>query len=48
VSTSPRPGNPHPGKVGRLLVLLAWPLVSRVIAALRTKPPSRAVGADVS
>jgi putative tricarboxylic transport membrane protein len=29
------------------LVILAWPLVSRLIAALRTKPPTaRAVHAD--
>ena len=41
--------NPLVGSIVTLaLVLLAWPLVSRVIAALRTKPPSRPVGADVS
>src|SRR6187549_294146 len=41
--------NPLVGTIVTLaLVLLAWPLVSRVIAALRTKPPSRPVGADVS
>jgi putative tricarboxylic transport membrane protein len=40
--------NPLVGTIVTLaLMLLVWPLVSRVIAALRTKPPSRAVGADV-
>jgi hypothetical protein len=29
------------------LLLLVWPLVSRVIAAMRAKPP-RALGADAS
>jgi putative tricarboxylic transport membrane protein len=41
--------NPLVGSIVTLaLVLLAWPLISRLLAALRTKPPSRRVRADVS
>ena len=41
--------NPLVGSIVTLaLVLLAWPLISRLLAVLRTKPPSRRVRADVS
>jgi putative tricarboxylic transport membrane protein len=40
--------NPLVGSIVTLaLLLLVWPLVSRVIAAMRAKPP-RALGADAS